>query len=224
MTIKTYSLFILLLLSFSLSAQTDTTVTGEGEDDEEPSLVIPALNEQLKLGVKLGGGMCMMTGNELQNPRPTYMLSGGAYIRYRFSKHWSLQPEAGISLRGSNFANGTGEYESIKMYNIDIPLLLLWGLDEKNTKNILAGVQYSRILNSSLYLKDEYIPQNTAPKLNKNDLLGVVGAQFHTPFVGFQIVAKYGFIDINDGLLPDLKPANTGKDIHNVVLEFNLFF
>jgi hypothetical protein len=222
--LKTYSFLILLMVSLSLSAQTDTTSSEGVEDDEEPSLVIPALNEQVKLGVKLGTGMCMMVGNELVNPRPTYMLSGGAYVRYRFSKHWSIQPEAGISLRGSNFKNGTLEYESIKMYNIDIPVLLLYGLDEKNTKNIIAGVQYSRMLNSSLYIKDELIPQNTSPKLKKNDLMGVVGAQFHTPFVGFQIVAKYGFIDLNDGLLPDLKPANTGKDIHNVVLEINLFF
>ncbi len=55
-------------------------------------------------------------------------------------------------------------------------------------------------------------------------MFGVLGAQFHTPFVGFQVVAKYGFMNINNGLLPNIKPANTGKDIHQFIIELNLLF
>lgn len=219
---RVYSFCILLLFAIPLYAQTDSTSLED--DDEEAVLLIPPINEQLKLGVKLGSGVCILLGNELANPRPTYMLSGGAYLRYRFSQRWSLQPEAGVSLRGSNFSNGNGQYESIRMYNIDVPVLLLFGLNEKNRSNLLAGLQYSRILNASLYLKGSTIPENTSPALKKNDLMGVVGAQFHTPFVGFQLVAKYGFININDGLLPGLSPPNTGKDIHHFVVEINMLF
>jgi hypothetical protein len=222
MKTRFYFCCFLLVFSLQLHAQTDTTSVEDADD--EPTLVIPPLNEKLKLGVKLGSGLSMMVGNELTNPRPTYMLTGGAYLRYRFSTHWSLQPEASISMRGSNFNNGTGQYTTIKMYTIDVPVLLLWGLNENNTANILAGLQYSRMLNSSIYLKGAQVPEDQAPRLKKNDLLGVLGAQFHTPFVGFQVAAKYGLIDINDGILPNLNPPNTGKDIHHLLLEVTLFF
>jgi hypothetical protein len=221
--VRIYSFCILLLLGLQLSAQTDTSTVPEGEE-EEGVLFMPVLNEQTKLGVKLGSGVSTLLGNELSNPRPTYMLSGGAYMRYRFSKHWSIQPEANVSLRGSNFSNGADQYESIRIYYIDLPVLIMMGFDEKNQKNILAGVQYSRILNSSLYVSGASLPENTSPALKKDDVMGVLGAQFHTPYVGFQLVAKYGFIDINNGLLPGLNPPNTGKDIHNFIVELNLLF
>lgn len=221
---RIYSICILLLLALQLSAQTEPDSTSAEGEDEEGVIFIPTLNEKLKLGVKLGSGISTLMGNELVNPRPTYMLSGGAYVRYRFSEHWSLQPEANISLRGSSFKNGPDQYESIKIYYIDVPLLVMRGFGEKNRSNILAGVQYSRILNSSLYVSGASLPENSSPALKKNDLLGVVGGQFHTPYVGFQLVAKYGFIDINNGLLPGINPPNTGKDIHNFIVEVNLLF
>jgi hypothetical protein len=62
------------------------------------------------------------------------------------------------------------------------------------------------------------------PSIKKDDLAAIIGTQFHTPFIGFQIAAKYGLIDINNGLLPNLNPPNTGKNIHHFVVEINLLF
>lgn len=215
---------ILLLSNMIASAQTDSSAI-DTSLSEEPVFVKPPLNEELKVGVKLGSGVSTLLGNELQNPTLRYMLSGGAYLRYRFNKHWSIQPEANITFRGSNFNNtAPGEYESIVMYCIDVPLLLMYGLNQKNTQNIVVGAQFSTILNSSIYLANALIAEPTSPSLNKNDLMLVLGSQFHTPFVGFQLVAKYGLININNGLLPNIKPPNSGKDIHQFVVEINFLF
>jgi hypothetical protein len=216
---------LMLLLSATIcsSAQTDSTQADE-EDNSEPTLVIPPINEQLKAGIKFGTGVSTLLGNELSNPRPSYMISGGAYLRYRFKKHWFVQPEANIAFKGSNFNNGTLQYESLRMYYVDVPVLLMRGLNEQNTSNVFAGLQYSRVLNASIYLKDEPLPESSSPAIKNDDLAAVAGAQFHTPFVGFQIAVKYGLIDINNGILPNLNPPNTGKDIHHFVVEFNLLF
>lgn len=221
-------LCFLLLLSGALvsTAQNDSTQTDSTkiEEEEESVLVIPPINEQLKVGIKFGTGICMLTGNELTNPRPAYSLSGGAYLRYRFKRHWFVQPEVNIAFKGGNFDNGTSQYSRIRMYYVDVPVLLMRGLNEKNTSNIFVGLQYSLLLNASLSLKNDPLPSSVAPSVKNNDLAAVIGTQFHTPFVGFQIAAKYGLIDINNGLLPDLNPTNTGKDIHHLVLEINLLF
>jgi Outer membrane protein beta-barrel domain len=219
--------FSLLLLGVLVcNAQTDSTQTDSTriEEEEESVLVIPPINEQLKIGIKFGSGLCMLTGNELTNPRPSYSLSGGAYLRYRFKRHWFLQPEASFAFKGGNFDNGNLQYSRIRMYYVDVPVLLMRGLNEKNTSNVFIGLQYSRLLNATIYLKDEPLPESTAPKIKKDDLAAVLGAQFHTPFVGFQFALKYGLIDLNNGILPNLNPTNTGKDIHHLVLEINLLF
>ncbi|MES2558588.1 MAG: outer membrane beta-barrel protein [Bacteroidota bacterium] len=218
-------LCFMLLLSgaFMSTAQTDTTQTEE-EDNSEATLVIPPINEQLKVGIKFGTGVSTLVGNELKNPVPAYMLTGGAYLRYRFKPHWFIQPEVNISFKGSNFDNGVLQYESLRMYYVDVPVLLMRGLNKQNTSNVFAGLQYSRVLNTYLYLTDEQIPVSPSPAIKQHDLAAVLGTQFHTPFVGFQIAAKYGLFDINNGLLPNLDPPNTGKDIHHFVVEINLLF
>lgn len=219
--------FILLLSGALVStAQTDSTKTDNTpiEEEEESVLVIPPINEKLKVGIKFGSGLCMLTGNELTNPRPSYSLSGGAYLRYRFKKHWFIQPEATIAFKGGNFDNGNLQYSRLRMYYVDIPVLLMRGLNDQNTSNVFVGLQYSRLLNASIYLKDGLIPEATAPIIKKDDVAAVLGTQFHTPFVGFQFAVKYGLFDINNGILPNLNPINTGKDIHHLVLEINLLF
>jgi hypothetical protein len=191
---------------------------------EDPVFVIPPINEKLKIGVKMGTGASVMLGHELQNPRPHYMISGGVYLHYRFGKHWSVQPETNFAFKGSNFKNGTDQYASIVMYTIDVPVLLMYGFDEKNTKNIFTGIQYSRTLNKSLYNTDAPIAEPTEPRLHNDDWFAVLGTQIQTPWVGFQIAAKYGLRDLNTGLIPNLNPPNTGKDIHMFAFEINLLF
>ncbi len=114
MKIKILICFILFSITQTY-AQTEDAVSDSLAEDDIGELIIPALNEQLKVGIKFGTGITTMLGNELQNPKLLYTINGGAYLRYRFAKHWSLQPELNISFRGSNFANGNNQYSKIAM-------------------------------------------------------------------------------------------------------------
>jgi hypothetical protein len=205
--------------AFAQEEESDST---SGDDDFV--LVIPPINEQLKAGVKMGTGMGMTVGGELLNPRPKVMISGGVYLHYRFSKHWSLQPEMNVAYKGSNYKNGDGQYTSLSVYTMDVPLLLMVGLTPENTVNLFTGMQYSRTLNRSMYEKGGLVPINPNPRMHDDDWAVVLGTQFQTPFVGFQIALKYGLRDLNTGLSSTLNPPNTGKEIHQSVLELNFLF
>jgi hypothetical protein len=221
---KNLILLLCLIIPFGyVSAQTEDA-EADSSDEDDFVLVIPPINEQLKVGVKMGTGAGMMVGDKLQNPRPKYVISGGGYLHYRFSKHWSLQPEINFSFRGSNFANGDNEYTSITMYTADFPLLIMLGLNEKNRANVFVGGQYSHTLNRAMYTKGGVVPESPTPAMHNDDWFAVAGAQFHTPFLGFQIAAKYGLRDLNTGLSPTMKPVNASGEIHQAILELNILF
>lgn len=220
------NLFLLLCIFCCMApaiAQEEDSGTDSTEEDDLV-LVIPPINEQLKLGVKMGTGAGMMIGQELQNPRPKYVITGGAYLHYRFSKHWSIQPEANVSFRGSNFNNGDNQYTSITEYALDVPFLIMYGLTKQNTVNLFVGGQFSHTLNRSMYLKGAVVPASPTPSMSNQNWFAVLGSQFQTPFIGFQIALKYGITDMNTGLSPVMNPPNTGKDIHQTLLELNLLF
>lgn len=219
---KQFFLFFLLFpLAFTLQAQeADSTDTGEGEEVR----IIPPINEQMKLGIKLGGGGFMIGGEEANGPSPVFGLIGGAYFRYRFTEHWAFQPEITLSIKGGKFANKVDEYETIRAYFLDFPLLLTYGLNDKNKSNLLFGVQYGFMLNSSLYKKDALASEANSPSMNQHDIMLVAGGQFHTPFVGFQLAAKYGLLDANKGLLSYVGPVNQGKNLRHLAFEFCFIF
>jgi len=218
-----YLLFI-WAFGFIAAVQAQTDSAALIAEDDVMVFVKPPINEETKFGIKIGFGIGTMLGTELANPRPSSILTGGAYYRNRFSKHWSLQPELNISFRGSRFANQPSEYGQIKTYYLDLPILLMRGLNEKNTTNIVGGFQYSRQLNASLYLINSPLPESNAPKLTKQDAAIIIGMQWQTPFVGFQLLAKYGLLNLNNGLLSNLNPPNGGGTIHQAGIELNMLF
>jgi hypothetical protein len=129
-----------------------------------------------------------------------------------------------VAFKGSNFKNADNQYAAITMYTLDVPVLLMFGLTPQNTANVFAGAQYSRILNKALFLKGSSVPESPSPAIHNDDVFAIVGTQFHTPFVGFQIAAKYGLRNLNSGTSWILNPTNTGKQIHQFVFEINLLF
>ncbi len=219
------NILLIIFFSMSLSALAQEPQDSLQDEEEDERIVVPPMNEKTKLGIKIGLGTAIMLGKEPNHPRPSLCLDGGMYFRYRFTRHWSVQPELTITYRGSNFSNSTDEYGSIRSYYLDFPLLLMYGLNENNTRNIVGGVQYSRLLNASIYKVGALgSPEEGAPALNNNDLLLIGGMQWHTPFVGFQVFLKYGLFNANKGLLPTLKPVSTGLPMHNCSLEINFIF
>jgi hypothetical protein len=219
---KFIALFFFLFLAGYTIAQTDSVDTDD--DNEELTWLKGDMNEVHEYGIKLGFGFSTMLGGELDNPTPAFGLNGSGYYRYRYSEKSAIQTELGISLRGSNFANQVGEYSSIKTYNLDLPLLWVRAINNKKTSHLLLGAQYSYLLNASLFVNPKQIAESQKPKLNPNDVILIAGTQFYTGFVGFQMVAKYGLVNINNGLVSGLNPPLKNKDIHTFALEICLLF
>lgn len=215
--------FFFITLGLQSFAQTDSTELSEGED-EPLEWLKGDMTETHEYGIRFGLSTSTMLGGELDNPRPLIGLNGAAYYRYKYRPKAAIQVEGGFSMRGSTFANNTGEYSSITMYYIDVPLLWVRSLNQKGTNHLLLGAQYSYMINPDIYLNGKSIPESETPKLKKSDVMAVAGAQFYLGFVGFQLVAKYGLIDINNGLISGLKPALKNKDIHNCTFEINFLF
>ncbi|MES2689111.1 MAG: outer membrane beta-barrel protein [Bacteroidota bacterium] len=216
--------FIFITLGLQSFAQTDSTALSEEDDDEPMEWLKGDMTETHEYGIRFGLGTSTMLGGELDNPRPLIGLNGAAYYRYKYRPKAAIQVEGGVSMRGSTFANGTGEYSSITMYYIDVPLLWVRSLNQKGTNNLLLGAQYSYMLNPDIYIDPSSIADSQTPKFKTSDVMAVAGAQFYVGFVGFQLVAKYGLVDINDGLITGLKPAFKNKDIHNFTFEINFLF
>lgn len=215
-------LCMLVLALMPVNAQTDSTEADEEGDDFE--WFKPDMNTTHKFGVKIGVNTSTMLGGELENPRAAFGLNGSIYYRYRFTEKSAIQADLGISLRGSNFANPSGQYGSIKTYHIDVPVTWVRSLNSKKTSHLVLGAQYSYLLNAYLYIKPSAVAESEQPKLKKDDILLLAGSQFYAGVVGFQIVAKYGLININNGLISGLNPPFKNKDIHNFALEVNFLF
>lgn len=230
---KKYLLFLLICLAAVnfATAQKDTSSTPyeestetEGEDDGPIEWLKGNMNDDKKFGVKLGTGLSTMLGGELNNPRPKFGLNGSLYYRHKYTPKAAVQAELAFSVNGSNFANNVGEYETIQAYYLGAPIMWVRSINEKNTSHIIVGLQYARLLNASLYVNPNLLPESQQPKLKKDDLMILAGTQFYAGFVGFQLVAKYGLVNINNGLISGLNPPLKNKDIHNFALEVNFLF
>jgi hypothetical protein len=215
-------LFILISLT-GLTARAQEPA--DSLEDDVGKVYVPISNEKLKLGIKFGVGAAILVGTEADRPLPVMCFQGGLYLRYRFSTHWAIQPECNVSFRGGNFDNKDGEYGTIRTYFVDNPVLLTWGWDENNSKNVVGGLQYSWLVNSAIYkVNSNGLPEPEAPRVRNGDLAIVGGTQFHTPFIGFQIFLKYGLLNVNQGLLATLNPQDRGGTMHHLSCEINLIF
>lgn len=221
---KRFLLFCTLLpMSLALFAQVDSAESEEW-DEGEIEWLRHNMNEEHVYGIRLGMSTSAMLGGELDNPRPLFGVNGSVYYRYRYTPRAAVQIEAGFSRRGSRFANSPTEYTSIRMYCIDVPLFWVRSLNRKGTSHALVGAQYSRMLEPDIYIGRASRPEEQTPKLKTDDLMLLAGAQFYAGFVGFQLVAKYGLVNINNGLIPTLNPPFKNKDIHHCTFEINFLF
>jgi len=218
------ALFLVFLSLVSYAQQADST--NNFADNEEAVFVKPDNSDPLKFGLKLGVGYSDFMGSEFAHAVGRVGINGSAYLRYRFKPKWSFQTEVGASFRGSNFSNATSEYSSIRMYYIDVPVMLGYAFDKTNNDLLIAGFQYSYLLNSSIYIADGALPEGNSPSFIKSDIPLILGVQFNTPFVGFQILSKYGLVNLNQNQQwpSNAKPVNTFGTIHNFSIELNLLF
>lgn len=226
-------LFFVIALMFFCSnavwAQTDTTQTDSIEADEpewRPAKPEPDVDHHLKMGIKMGMQGCTLLGSEMKTAKLTFGLIGGGYLRYNFSKGISLQAETQISFRGSNFSVDPGYYSAIRLLYIDVPVILFKALDIKNVNRVGLGAQYSSLLNAAMYLGKIPYPSSATPSLLRYDFAGILAYQHQYTYLGFQLAAKYGFVNLNRNKpWPDnAKPVNGFGNIHNFAFEMTLIF
>lgn len=227
---KTFLAIFLICFSIVCYAQqTDSTYIGE---NEEVTFFKPDNSAPLKLGLKLGVGYSSFLGSELHNTAGRIGINGSAYLRYHFKSKFTFQTEIGASFKGSNFNNDISQFSSIRMYYIDVPIIFGYAFDKTNNDILLVGLQYSYLINSSFYISKSALPTDAQPVFNKNDIAAILGVQFNTPFVSFQILSKFGFVNLNQNQPwpastqngTPTQPLNTGGSIYNFSLEFNLLF
>ncbi|MCC7532525.1 MAG: PorT family protein [Bacteroidia bacterium] len=225
---KWYKSFVCLIgfICFSniIWAQTDSIDTTEEDDPGAFERFHRDMDETHIFGLRLGSNISSLLGNELENPTIAFGLNGALYYRYKVGKKSAIQTEAGFSIRGSNFNNKADEYETIKLYYLDIPIYWVRSLNNKNTSNLVLGLQYSQLMNATIKINPQILPDSQVPKFKKEDVAVAGGLQFYGGIFGFQCMIKYGLLNINDGLIPNLKPLFKNKDIHNFALDINFLF
>lgn len=219
-----FTFLLLCAPSYTLMAQNDDEIdstVADGEDKPVP----PEPDGKYKFGVKIGLLGSTITGKENDNNTLRFGLGGGVYVRKKFkNEKWGYQAEFNISLRGSNYRATDSTYATITLGYIDVPLYLFFNVSKDQNHKILIGPQFSYLINASLYKNKQNVSEPDPPKLIKHDVLGCLGYHYRLGHVAIQTTLKYGFVNINDGLLPNITPKNQGKSMHNLFFEINLLF
>lgn len=199
----------------------------------------PEATKRDKLGVRLGFGLNTLRSGDLQNTKVTRGYQGAFYYRVNLFKGFHLNSEFGASIRGARHDNGDLSYSQISLFYFDVNILGMIQLDPGFKHSIIAGVQGSRLMRSSLFIGPEPFPAFLQLPFKKYDLDAVVGYHFNTRYAGFQLALKYGLLNIagdfasynkqslnnNAVQFIDLKPGlRDVKNIKNLSIELSVYF
>jgi hypothetical protein len=177
-----------------------------------------------KVGLKTSINISSMVGTELQNARPKFGYTAGAYILFNPEQKWSIYTEAVGSFRGSKFSNGDSGYSRISSVYIDLAALPVYNIDDKQA--ILIGPYASYLALSSLFIGPKKKPEDLDIGLWDSD--AGIAAYYHLKgeIVTVQLGGKYGLLNVNRQVnFIGLKPATGGRgSIHNLSIELGLLF
>jgi hypothetical protein len=217
--------FVFYFLLNGLQAQDYDVIDSTLEEDEErPVKILP--DGKYRFGIKLGTHFSTLLGDENPNNALRFGINGGVYVRRKFkSQVWGYQLEVNGSLRGSNFSTANNdEYNTLRLVYIDMPMLLFFNLSKDESQKVLVGPQLSYLLTGALYKYGSSLPIEGEPKIKNYDALACIGYQINAGHVAIQTMIKYGFLNINEGLIANVKPLNQGKNMNNFMFELNLLF
>lgn len=177
-----------------------------------------------KLGIKTSFNLSFLLGDELENPRPKFGYTAGAYYHVNHEKKWSLYTEFAGSFRGSRFSNGDTGYSKIALFYLDLAAMPTYKLSDKQKVSVGPYISYLGL--SSVFKgeqKKAYLNDIGIAPLDAG--LGVYYTTYG-PIVGLQVGGKLGLANINkDVSFDDLFPATgTGQVIRSLSLEIGLIF
>lgn len=182
-------------------------------------------NKDFRLGIKTAINLSSLQGTELQNPRLRFGYSAGAYYRQELNRKYHFQAELLGNFKGSHFANGDGEYQSIATFYVDFPLLLARELgDEKHL--LMVGPQVGLLGLSSMYVVRNAKSTTNDVGLKPWALDLCLAYQQVGTVAGWQLAVKYGLLNVNDKLeFEDINPpTGTGGSIYSLSFELGLIF
>ncbi len=178
-----------------------------------------------KLGVKTSINISSILGSELQNPRPKFGYTAGAFYIYQTDNKLNLYTELLGNFKGANFSNGDTGYSRIALFYVDLAIMPMYKFNEGKS-SVCLGPYTSLLGLSSLFIGDK-------KKAELNDLdfknydIGVA-AYYHISRknMSFQIGTKMGLTNVNEdvnfvGYFPQ---TGTNGNIRNVSLEIGMLF
>lgn len=177
-----------------------------------------------KLGIKTSFNLSMLLGDALENPRPKFGYTAGAYYHINQKKKWSTYTEFTGSFRGSRFSNGDTDYSKIALFYLDIAAMPTYKIAEK--KKISFGPYFSYLGLSSVFVgqkKQAHVNDIGARPTDTG--LGIYYT-IEGPIVGFQIGGKFGLINANQQLNFEENSPQTeiSGSVHNFSLEIGMLF
>lgn len=223
---------------FTLSLLLYVTAAGQKYNQEIDDYA-PDAKRKDKFGIRVGVGITRLNSPQLVNTKVSHGYEGAFYYRVNLFKGFHLNPELGASIKGSRFANSNVDYTQISLFNFDGALLGIIQLDPSFNHNLVVGVQASRIMRSSMFIGPEQFPSYLQLPFKKWDYAAVLGYQFNTQYVGFQLALKYGFRNIagdfynfnkvssnnNGQQFVDVTPSlRNVKDVKNFSVELSMYF
>jgi len=187
-------------------------------------------NEPFKVGLNAGLNLTSVLGGELQNPGLKYGFVVGMYYRQPIKaiKNNHIQFDLRASFRGSTFSNkGDDHYRKMHLFYVDAPLMDYIQLGKDGKHFLLAGAQYSQLVNSLMFIHpvgERPISEGIA--LKNYDISALLGYHFNGYYSGVSMVLTAGLVDINNGLnLPNVFPATgTNKPIRNTSFSILVYF
>jgi hypothetical protein len=177
-----------------------------------------------RLGIKTNINISTLLGSELENPRPKFGYTAGAYFRYYISNKSGLYTEFVGNFKGSRFKNGIGEYNKIALFYLDLPLMYEYKLNDKNS--ILGGINPSFLAMSSMFLDGQQKAASNRINLMPFDWGPAFYYHAYGKAVGFQAGVKVGLSNINNGInFENINPpTGNGGSIQNLSFELGMLF
>ena len=181
-------------------------------------------NSPYKLGIKTSINLSTMLGSELENPRPKYGYTAGAYLIKQNKKNWTYYAEAVASFRGARFNNGDTGYSKIASFYVDAAFLPTY---KPNDNSSVSFGPYGSFLGlSSLFVGDQRKSELNDIGIAPFDAGLATYYHIHKKLVIYQFGVKVGILDVNDSVNFEGYFPETGKggSITNLSFEIGLLF
>lgn len=154
-------------------------------------------------------------------------------------KNWYFQMEFGCAFRGGNYRfynavvdtagkpitdkgvnqfirSDTGDFRKISNFVIEMPMLVVWDIGNKNKSQILFGGGLQYIAFCEMFRGNDYSPLyvgNALPtnywnliKIQRIGFNAMMGFQLSGEYAGFQCMVRYGLTNQNLGIVTKLNP------------------